>query len=198
MTWNDCWLSHYEKLPEYPLFYNFPYALRFEIGPEQQSIGPLYFKEAQKVALKIWKGCFSEDEPIDVCIEVYQSKKHYQPLYWMRRFFRETIPFSQIETTHEVGPEGVHVVRFIIDTQLNQLKVSSLLQTIIQKDFSRRVDFDVLITRQRDGLTYYLYDDRGLDLVAPQREILRPYYEQFQSHLLAYDQLEMEERMKDE
>lgn len=46
------------------------------------------------------------------------------------------------------------------------------------------------------GLVFHMYDDRGLDLVAGDREALRPLYERFNAWLLDYDRARMDQSFK--
>ena len=64
-----------------------------------------------------------------------------------------------------------------------------LLREIIKADiggYSALVS-NVYFADTHDFVLFHLYDDRGTDLVAADRELLRPIYERVNSWILEYD-----------
>ena len=64
-----------------------------------------------------------------------------------------------------------------------------LLQEIIRADIGGYNGFasNVYFADSYNSILFYLYDDRGADLVAADKESLRPSYEKFNSWILDYD-----------
>lgn len=64
-----------------------------------------------------------------------------------------------------------------------------LLQEIIRADIGGINAFasNVYFADTHNVILFHLYDDRGADLVAADKELLRPIYEKFNNWILDYD-----------
>lgn len=59
------------------------------------------------------------------------------------------------------------------------------------------IDDRVYFVAPEKGLLFYMYDDRGLDMVATDRAVLAPLYQQLDHWLLDYDRERMRETFGD-
>ncbi|RFA31782.1 hypothetical protein CAI16_19845 [Virgibacillus dokdonensis] len=89
--------------------------------------------------------------------------------------------------------------RFAVKTTIANVRKVVWIQKCIYKDFCGAGifnDFELYIARIRDGVVYYLYDDRGLDVVGHSKESLQAIYNAHSSILLDYDRERIDQQFK--
>lgn len=67
---------------------------------------------------------------------------------------------------------------------------ANIFQAISHQDFLSRkpvIYGDTYFLNQRTGVIFNMYDDRGLDIIAPNADVLRPIYEGHSDLILDYD-----------
>lgn len=175
-----------------PIFYESPISLRFEIGPEEYSTSdPRYFRLAQ------WRAAFlyAKAVPFDTLLWVlYRTPEEETDIAELLSRFQkiarlpEPAEVLEQETTDSDGDPLTRVF-FFWDLDKTPLKAESLLSEIIGTDFSgfRQLSSAVFFFRTDTPFLFHLYDDRGMDLVAADKEVLRPFYEDCHNWLLDYD-----------
>lgn len=79
--------------------------------------------------------------------------------------------------------------RYYYQLRANQLPQELLFDRIIQGSLADAVYiFDL-----QNSMMFYIYDDRGADLIAPEKEILIPFFTSLNPYLLDYNRLAMNE-----
>jgi hypothetical protein len=71
-----------------------------------------------------------------------------------------------------------------------------ILQAIMHKDFASRkprADDDIYFINRTRNIILHMYDDRGMDLMAPQASDLRPIYDQHNDWILDYNRTQIEQ-----
>lgn len=203
---SDVFLTALEKMGipalEQPIFYHAPNGIRFAIGGE----GPVYLKHCSMPNPTYILGAVYRAEqiykhlpemPDILCIELWQDERNLtgreriaelckktelkEPKEWQRIFFQEE------------GRKGWKL-RLFWDLRAFPFKAEKLLREIIHADIGgyRPLVSNVYFVDTRNIVLFHLYDDRGADLIAGDRETLRPIFEQFREWILEYDRERIE------
>ncbi|WP_170875357.1 DUF3885 domain-containing protein [Virgibacillus pantothenticus] len=204
MTFHQWWSSIYQNGLLAPLFYTMPVGLRFEIGPVEYSTSdPNYFKIAEQRAQMIWNDLFKPEEEVYVVLQKYHARtKTYRRHRFLDRYFYERPALCQL--SYEVLPnpyddedDETKLHRFAVKTTVANVKKRAWIQKCIWKDFTGKGifnDFELYIVRIKDGVVYYLYDDRGLDVAGKAKAPLQALYDSRTSFLLEYDRQRMDQQ----
>lgn len=183
-----------------PVFYECPYALRFEIGtPSLTDARKLYIRAALQRALFLYNSSTTYDTLlwIHYCSPDTLTSKHTQEL--LARFclladLPEPIEIYQQETTDSDGAPLLRIF-FLWDMRQTPPNIEALLDGIIQTDFSDFLELAsaVFFFDTASHIMLHLYDDRGMDIAAASTDALRTLYEHFSNWLLAYDRVRMDD-----
>lgn len=182
-----------------PLFYNWDYGIRFEIGyldvwqdKKRGILNDLYLKTAFVRAKKIFEFLFKpEDEVIVVCQRYsdgrqkikkrsfcYRNIKHYSSV--------ESVKIRNLYDDCEPVRKKEHWHRKVFYTQCKYIDYMDFLYRSIRYDFGFG-GVEVYFINVTRHLIYNNYDDRGLDVIASNVEVLRPLYEKYNEWILDYD-----------
>lgn len=175
-----------------PIFYESPISLRFEIGPEEYSTSdPRYFRLAQ------WRAAFlyAKAAPFDTLLWVlYRTPQDETDIPELLSRFQEITRLpdpAEVLEQETTDCDGDPLTRVFFFWDLNQtpLKAESLLTKITKTDYRgfRELSSAVFFFQTKTPFLFHLYDDRGMDLVAADKEVLRPFYEDCHNWLLDYD-----------
>ena len=175
-----------------PIFYESPLSLRFEIGPEDIPVNdPRYFRMAY------WRTSF-----------LYEKAPAFDTLLWvlsrtpdmdsdindlLDRFCKlarlpEPAEVYEQETVDRDGKPFTRIF-FFWDMEETSPKTSALLDGILKTDFAGFLELSsaVFFFNTQTPFLLHLYDDRGMDLVASDKALLSPFYEDCHNWLLEYD-----------
>lgn len=195
------------KLEE-PLFYNMPYGLRFEIGPEALEIwtdfdkGDLndqYFNAALERAIAIFETAFISSHTISIVYQIYSDGR--------RRIRQGSFLFKQIKDIQsrtlafskrrDLYPEELWGKRHCLQQvkisgiQVQDINHQNILRALVNQDFSLRrtpaLQGHCFFLNHDKGLVLDLYDDRGMDIVALQKEPLELLYQTHHAWILDSD-----------
>lgn len=181
-----------------PIFYESPLSLRFEIGPEDIPVNdPRYFRMAY------WRTSF-----------LYEKAPAFDTLLWvlyrtpdmdsdinelLDRFCKlarlpEPAEVYEQETVDRDGEPFTRIF-FFWDMEETPPKTSALLDGILKTDFAGFLELSsaVFFFNTQTPFLLHLYDDRGMDLVAADKSLLSPFYEDCHNWLLDYDLPRMDE-----
>ena len=156
------------------VFYKAPYGIRFQIGGDEdiylgdhRKPNGAYIENAVDRAMKIYAQLPVAPDilRIDECPElsipglVEPDQKTENSSYW-------SIPKEPVFLRK--------LFREIVKAEIDSAGMENLVSNVY------------LLNSQKDVL-FHLYDDRGADVVAADREILRPLYESCKAWILEYD-----------
>jgi len=173
-----------------PIFYGFPVGIRYEIG-----IGSVYdkvyVKSAVNRALAIFNELFNEGDDIYLVVNSYEDDPNdladndistVRPLIYR---IQDECKYVFASTIYEQNPH----TRYIIKASVKNIQVEQLLEAIVWSDIDGRNSLRgcVYWLNPRNNIIYYLYDDRGLDVVSEERKNLEHIYSKFNSWILEYD-----------
>lgn len=178
----------------HPLFYTYPYALRFEIGlPElaEQGAWEDYAHSAIRRAGELYHSIFAPEDQVLVIIEKTpdrEVKAAFSDCSLRRVRAKVLSPF-----TDDIDDDGeeTYFYRYLYGGIAAQIPGDILLERIVMGEvfggehpyYSSCVYF-CNVTKK---LLFHLYDDRGADLVAFSPEALIPVYQEKDDMLLDWD-----------
>lgn len=189
-----------------PLFYNYPGGLRFELSEKGSPIEQ--FLLAQRKATEICSDLFNDEKTLVVCLRAYNASN----LFGHRRVLR-SLNAAGIYITGERSiwceeldpddwqdenkPEHWAFLAFEAPVSL----VPAFLWCALAKDFGEiqpNPGCDVYLFNMKKGIMALPYDDRGMDVVGPNKEVLSMLYTKHRKYLLDYDRAAMDATFCDE
>ena len=186
---------------KHPLFYNSPIGIRFEIGgdkivyldcedSEKHIANPAYISSAFDRANAIYKNL--PCKPNILRIDVYPDDNTMQKV--IQKFCQAgniPTPHEQVVKPFQWDEDAETILQHQLYWNIEKIVFSPdrLLQEIIRADIGGINAFasNVYFADTHNVILFHLYDDRGADLVAADKELLRPIYEKFNNWILDYD-----------
>lgn len=190
---------------EHPVFYNAPIGIRFEIGKilpdlsdsentDEHMVSQVYIEAALQRATSIYAAL--PHAPNILRIDTYTHENEAE--HYVGSDLSVILPFPHTQRSKRINDDGVEHTMVQLYWDLNKISFSpeKLLKEIIKADFSgiSELSSNVYFTHTGDVYLYHVYDDRGADLVAESKEILRPIYDEFNSWILEYDRKQIEKQ----
>ena len=186
---------------QHPLFYNSTIGRRFEIGgvesvylddgqPDKHIANPAYVSAAFNRAKAIYTNlpCRPNVLRIDGYPDEIEAQKFVQAVCQAGNL---PLPHEHILKPFQRDEDDNAISRLQLFWDLEKITFAPdrLLQEIIKADIGGYNGFasNVYFADSYNSILFYLYDDRGADLVAADKELLRPSYEKFNSWILDYD-----------
>jgi len=191
-----------------PVFYNSPVGLRFEIGnpsgynfdgnPESLE----YIKNALEKAMELYENSGFE---FDVLLWKMYSQdidyKHKQ-LQKFKEICNLDLPQEQTSGVDNDYSETdpIEITSFFWDIKNKPLNIRSLFKQIITADLGglSELGSSVYFFDTKANVLFFLYDDRGLDIVAQSKESLSYLYEKYSSWIIDYDRKQIDLTFKNE
>jgi hypothetical protein len=188
------------------LFFRAENALRFELGGDIP-MGPNRFLQAIDRARAIADAAFSGSEELSAVIHYVEEEnapKRSGVLSRKLRKFGFDHPLGPANRVHFEDQDytdtfGVSLVRCWREAKFNKdtKDVTALLWSSISSEtpIAPRMPWFagcVHIVDFGRGIALWVYDDRGMDLVATSRDVLLPIYERFQTWLYAPERSAMD------
>ncbi|WP_347905347.1 DUF3885 domain-containing protein [Pseudomonas purpurea] len=184
-----------------PLFYSYPAGLRFELSESGTAI-EMFLLALQKARL-ICDDLFPEEGSLVVCLRGYSDAlpSAYRPLYSELKAAGIKIPKDRCywvepapreEWFDENVPQCWSSVAF--HAPLSQLQ--NLLWCAMAHDFGYiqpHLSCAIYLFNLEQQVMALPYDDRGMDVVGPNREVLLGLYQKYPQYLLDHDRPEMDE-----
>jgi hypothetical protein len=194
----------WEGFPDY-LFYDAEYALRFDLGGDLPE-NPIRFLQAVDRARQVAKVAFRQSTKLTAIVAFYDGE---------RRCSRPAASFRALASIGFKGTFGPpvrvllndkdYIAQFgsdiciywtsaemeVCDAQIGALVWASVSTKLNISPKARWLD-RIYIVDFDQGIVLLTYDDRGLDLVSLDREMLCPMYSEYQDWLLAYDRAKMD------
>jgi hypothetical protein len=186
---------------EPPIFYHAPNGIRFEIGgsepiyldtsSEDLVSNPAYIDAAFERAKSIYRGL--PHEPNLLRIDGYPDEKSTQEIIdHICKYTELPLPHEQVMETipdeDEIG-EYFNQLQLYWDLSAIKFQLDKLLREIIKGDIGgcKELVSSTYLIDSHNFILFHLYDDRGLDVVAANKELLRPLYESFSAWILDHD-----------
>ncbi|ARJ37885.1 DUF3885 domain-containing protein [Sporosarcina sp. P16a] len=190
------------------LFYETKSAIRFEISASIAFDEPDFLKQAFHRSSTLFEAVFEDEDEIILVTDVHTTN-HFlrkKPLnvyskYVKRKQLLYTLRFSTIPNFHGDEEEKLVTHRFSLSCKRQDIRYKQLLKAICYEDFDSPTTilkqnsgsgYDIFFINQSKNIIYHLYDDRGCDIIASDRESIRFLYEQYTDWILDYDKQEVD------
>lgn len=183
----------------HPLFYNSPFSLRFELGYPHE-MGPVRFIQAMDRARAITSFVFSKSSDLTIAVPFYSRHGQTDPPPKLEKALRSTnfsgiiSGIDRIETADlaECWDLEAGCYRFLCSLRLpnQEDQILPFIWAAVAEEMGIGPRFSSIaksyIADPERGLVVHIYDDRGMDVIAVERQTLRPCYERFNDWLLDY------------
>lgn len=196
------WLEHDGKPSPrilHPLFYVYPWGLRFELGLYDLEGTAEYIRSALERGQRIWDTAFEPEDEVLVIFDTTPDRDLKAQLKGcrMQRLRAECaspLPGDSGE------PEIRHFYRHLYLGPASAVPFASILRRIVEEQSVTgglmRYSSQVYFYNRTKKLLFHPYDDRGADLIGPDRETLRPFYESLTQLLLDWNREDMDRKWK--
>jgi hypothetical protein len=178
---------------DHALFYENEGSLRFELS-EGGSYAEMFFQAYVK-ASELLGAVFEEQEEVHACIGFYGEKKLLGSLSVFRgiRECQITIPKSECEIWQGIEPKE-ELLRTYIVFPVQKGDLPKLLWSALASDLGvrPRANCDVYLFSIKQGILVHPYDDRGMDVIGPNKAFLQSLFNKYKHYLLEYDMAVME------
>ncbi|MGU3472214.1 DUF3885 domain-containing protein [Paenibacillus sp. D51F] len=184
-----------------PLFYSSEIAIRFELGGNLNersrvervihralSIFNEFNQRTDEVYLTVFVDSWDENPVASFEKDVYELFLAYasgvrnEDIDKLEQEFRYKDP-------DENGDDDTITLRYCTKVKVKDLKVEELLGAIANREmgYEPRIVGDIFLVNETKKSIFYLYDDRGMDVVADDTRTLRAVYEKYNNWILDYD-----------
>jgi hypothetical protein len=178
-----------------PLFYNWQYGLRFELGTDYKEDSKEYFERLIDRATTLFSSAFESHDIIYMVLIEYKYKRsridHYNYIFrQIKDLKKEDISYSKVRKLYSNDNKNNVFNKAVVKLKTHQLNYHNILTAKAYNDFpvglpwSRKEIHFINIDK---NLIFNMYDDRGLDIIAADKEILRPLYNDYNYWILNYD-----------
>ncbi len=173
---------------QFPLYFNWHIGMRFDLQIAADD-NDVYFKEVLNRANTLYKGVFNPKDKILIIIaDCKRAKKRnkirpYNYIFkQIENLNREDITYLKMKSLYSLLDSDEHhefnvaIINSLAE-QVNQIKI---FKEIAHKDFSYRQSKirgkEVFFINIEKKIIFNMYDDRGLDIIASNKESLRHLY----------------------
>lgn len=206
---NDIYLEllnwmEYEGKPSariwHPLFYTYPWGLRFELGVYDLDDTAEYVRSAKDRGRRIWDAAFEPEDEVLVIFDATPDRELKQELkdcQMQRIRAQRTCP---IPGKGDADEEPTYFYRHLYRAAARDIPYDAILKRIVEESplvgGLWRYGSSVYFYNRTRKLLFHPYDDRGADLIGPDRESLRPFYKSLNDLLLAWNREDMDRKWK--
>ena len=182
---------------EHALFYHNEGGLRFEL-----SVGGSFiqqFTDAFNKASEIMEDVSSNSNELAVCIMFYSSGSFLSSLSVFRGINELGIIIPKnYESWAEEDSEESDLYKIRVLFSIKKEDVHLILWNSAAQDMgvTPRYRADTFIIDFENNVISHVYDDRGMDIIGPNKKILKSLYDKFNGYLLDYDREEMDAHYK--
>lgn len=189
-----------------PLFYNSPNAIRFEMGgvvdiPQERAeqvrerafaLFNMLNNPDDCIYFVLFMDVWENEEIETIKGEVGKVFEIYMPELDFKSVLIENVEFRYGDL--DDFEEKIETMRFSSIMQFQQLKLESLVEAIANRTLGLEPNVvgDIYIINTSNKAIFHLYDDRGMDIVAENKETLRKVYVQCNSWILDYDRIRID------
>ncbi|PIC62843.1 hypothetical protein CSV79_15000 [Sporosarcina sp. P13] len=185
------------------LFYDCKNGIRFEISESVFYDEPGFLKQAFERSNALFDAVFADEDKILLVTNVYtnstndflrRTKLNVYPKYIENKSLLHNMKFETNPNLH--GDEDLMTHRFVLSCEKSDIRYRKLLRAICHEDFrhsstimknQQGSGYDIFFINITKNMIFHLYDDRGCDVVAADRESIRYLYERYNEWILDYD-----------
>ena len=197
------WLR-YEGNPSlriwHPLYHTYPWGLRFELGVYELDDTAEYVQSAKDRGRRIWDTVFDQQDEVLVIFDTTPDtalKRELKTCQLQRIRAQGICPIPGKDTADE---EPTFFYRHLYRAAAKDIPFDAILKRIVEEQTITgglmRYWSRVYFYNRTKKLLFHPYDDRGADLIGPDRESLRPYYKALHNMLLDWNRGDMDKKWK--
>ena len=176
-----------------PLFYNWPIGLRFDL--QTYTAGEVYFSEVVRRSTALFEEVFEPNEEIVLICQIGRLKcdKIKFSNYCFRQISslqRKEVFYKKLLHLYESKIYCKYYNRAVIKIKINRIDYKNIFIGIANRDFwprKPRLDMEVYFVSLKREIIFNMYDDRGLDIIASNKQAIASLYHKYNSWLLDYD-----------
>ncbi|TGE14132.1 DUF3885 domain-containing protein [Hymenobacter elongatus] len=207
---------HFPGLPlSIGLFYRWPIGIRFDLQGEHSTYlqpnhpeylpnkhytyNELYFQEVSHRASTLFHAAFHPDDEV---IVVYQKSNHKRSRIKDSHFLLRQLGITKADALfRKIANPYQHIWRFgkwirmYFTTTTSTIPLRNIAAAIANQDFGGRspvIRGDVFFLNVSRSLIFHMYDDRGLDIIAVDKETLQPLFATYNRWIPDYDRERIE------
>lgn len=194
-----------------PLFYSWDFGIRFDLQMGETDTDE-YFEEVARRASTIFQTAFDNSDQVFLVLIDYKYKR--RKIRFSNFTFKQIDNLSKSEVSfskeHRLyEPEDKFDIRNIAIIKLTPDRINhkNILTAIGHTDFGARqprleqnsfyTAKEVYFINRDKKLIFHMYDDRGLDIIAADKEILRPIYKKHNDWILDYDRKKIDKQFQE-
>ena len=197
------WLQ-YEGKPSlriwHPVFYSYPWGLRFELGVYELDDTLEYVQSAKDRGQRIWSSVFAPEDEVLVIFDTTPDRDLKQELKQCRMQRLLAKALCPIPGKDDVDEAPTYFHRYLYAAAAKDIPFELILKRIVEENTVTggfyRYESSVYFYNRTKKLLYHPYDDRGADLIGPNRESLRRYYRELNDLLLNWNREDMDQKWK--
>lgn len=187
----------------HPLFYTYPYGLRFEVGNPELAVLEQwvdYVEVSIEKAVNIYHSIFDPEDQVLVIINRTPDKELKEKFgrCQMRRVHTPVYP-AFMEDQEEYALQWFY--RYFYLGNSSDIPEKLLFRRIVEGEvlgsshpYYSSCVYWYNVTK---GFLFHLYDDRGADLIGFTRESMVPYYNKLNGMLLEFDRMRTDDLFGD-
>lgn len=182
----------------HPLFYTYPWGLRFELGDPLLNEREDYIRSATDRGERIWQEVFAPTDEVLVIFDVTPEKELKQELkHCQTQRLRTKCMPARPDDDEEYEERFFH--RYLYAASAREIPFDLIISKIVDGEMfaeTKVYSSAVYFYNRTKKLLFHPYDDRGADLIGPDRESLRPYYRSLNDLLLNWNREDMDRKWK--
>jgi hypothetical protein len=176
-------------------------GIRFELGVPYRNVkDPIYFETVNKRAETLFESVFSENDEFYLVRMTYEPQPPYEIInpgvnvfatYVDTEIAKQVVCFEEKpDYDEETNQLSGYSKSYSLLCSLKHLDYKGILKAIGYADFPSMGSYisdGIYFIHTNKNIVFYMYDDRGLDIVAVRTEELMKLYEEFNEWILDYD-----------
>ena len=189
-----------------PLFYNWNIGIRFELGNPNDKDVESYMKRVYERAITIFNSLHLADDEIMIVANVHHAGEENELKRRKIKIFNHYIKSKEvlIRLQHKVIPyvfEDVYEIydfethRYTLACNVSDVKYMNLIKAICNHDMNitPKIYHDIFFINKTRNTIFHVYDDRGCDVIALEKESIEHVYKKFNEWILDYDRKTIDE-----
>ncbi|HEX8348611.1 MAG TPA: DUF3885 domain-containing protein [Hymenobacter sp.] len=183
-----------------PLFYGWPIGIRFDLQADFSTDRDTYFQEVIRRAVLLFHDIFQPEDAVLVVHQQWKGKRfrirRSSYLFRQLNLPKAALIFQKIANPYPKIFQPGRWNRVCASTTVAAIPYANIFRAISYQNSPPRkpvVYGDIYFLNQRTGVIFNMYDDRGIDIIAPNPEVLRSIYERQYDLILDYDRQQIED-----